>query len=289
MNEAGLSTPPPGARPSPPGDVPPRRPARFDPDALAALESERDFLLRSLDDLESERASGNLEPDRYERLRDDYTARAAAVLRAIEEGVDARPRPPAVPLRRKLLVAAGLVGFATAAALLLAGALGQRLPGQTVTGNEQAAINDRRAAFERQVQKHPDDPAAHLVYARFLLDVGEPAEAVKEFDATAMLDPGNAEALAYGGWVVFLAARSDPDVAGELTDAALRRLDQAVAADPDYPDAHFFRGMVLFRGRNDPAGAVPEFERYLALVPSGPQTDQVRSLLDLARQQVGGG
>lgn len=265
------------------------RRARFDPDELAALESERDFLLRSLDDLESERSAGNLEPDRYERLRDDYTARAAAVLRAIEEGVDARPRPPAVPLRRKLLVAAGLVGFATTAALLLAGALGQRLPGQTATGNEQAAINDRRAAFERQVQKHPEDPEAHLAYARFLLDVGEPAEAVREFDAAAGLDPGNAEALAYGGWVVFLAAQSDPDVAAELTDAALRRLDRAVAADPAYPDAHFFRGMVLFRGKDDPAGAAPEFERYLALVPEGPQTDQVRRLLDLARQQMGGG
>lgn len=265
------------------------RRARFDPDELAALESERDFLLHSLDDLESERSAGNLEPDTYDRLRDEYTARAAAVLRAIEEGVDARPRPPPVPLRRKLLVAAGLVGFATTTALLLAGALGQRLPGQTATGNEQAALNDRRAAFERQVQLHPDDPAAHLAFARFLLDSGEPAQAVKEFDATARLDPDNAEALAYGGWVVYLAARSDPKVAGELTDAALRRLDQAVTADPDYPDAHFFRGMVLFRGKNDAAGAVPEFERYLALAPSGPQTDQVRTLLDLVRQQVGGG
>ena len=37
---------------------------RFDPDALAALESERDFLLRSLTDLEEEREAGNLDDDR---------------------------------------------------------------------------------------------------------------------------------------------------------------------------------------------------------------------------------
>jgi tetratricopeptide (TPR) repeat protein len=256
---------------------------RFDPDEQAALESERDFLLRSIADLDSERDAGNLENDRYEELRDDYTARAAAVLRSLEEGVDARPVPPPVPVRRRVLVALGLVGFAAAAAVLLAGALGQRLPGQTVTGNAQSSPADPDAALKQQVQDRPDDPAAHLAYARFLLD-SKPAEAVREFDAAARLDPGNAEAHAYAGWVVFLASRSDPNVAGELTGPALQRLDAAVAANPNYPDAHFFRGMVLFRGRNDPAGAVPEFERYLALVPEGPLTEQVKQLLELARQ-----
>jgi cytochrome c-type biogenesis protein CcmH/NrfG len=290
----GLSTPPPGgggAGAPAETPAPAERPrARFDPDELAALESERDFLLRSISDLEAERAAGNLEPDRYERLRDDYTARAAAVLRAIEEGVDARPSPPPVSLRRKLVVGAGLVGFAVAAALLLAGALGQRLPGQTVTGNAQTVASDRRAALERQVRERPDDPAAHLALARFLRDSGQPAEAVKEFDATARLDPKNAEAQAYSGWVVYLAARSDPKVAGELTAAALRRLDAAVAADPNYPDAHFFRGMVLFRGKDDAAGAVPEFERFLALVPPGsPVAEQVKNVLDQAKKRASGG
>ena len=65
---------------------------RFDPDGLASLESERDFLLRSIADLETEREAGNLDDDRYRALKDDYTARAAAVLRSIEEGRDARRR-----------------------------------------------------------------------------------------------------------------------------------------------------------------------------------------------------
>ncbi|MGH8975854.1 MAG: tetratricopeptide repeat protein [Acidimicrobiia bacterium] len=274
---------------------------RFDPDELATLESERDFLLRSIDDLEAERAAGNLEDDRYRSLRDDYTTRAAAVLRSIEEGADARPAPPALSWRRRLLTAIGIVAFAGVAAVLLAGALGQRLPGGSATGNAQS---DRRQALEAQVRQHPDSAPAHLAYARYLLDAGEVAGAVAEFDTAARLDPGNPEPAAYGGWLVFLAARSesgDPqaakppsgdvkdtgDVASELTAAALRRLDQAVAADPDYPDAHFFRGMVLLRGVNDPAGAATEFERYLALVPEGPQSEQVRQLLDAARSQAG--
>ncbi len=269
---------------------------RFDPDELATLESERDFLLRSLDDLEAERTAGNLEGDRYQVLKDEYTARAAAVLRSIEEGVDARPAPPPVSWRRRLLVGGGIAAFAAVAAVLLAGALGQRLPGGSATGNDQA---DRREALQEQVRRHPDSAAAHMAYARFLLDSGEAADAVAEFDDVARLDPKNAEAPAYAGWLVFLAARqsgvppsgeatgTSSDVA-ELIAAALARLDQAVAADPEFPDAHFFRGMVLLRGANNPAGAVPEFERFLALSPDGPQSDEVRSLLDAARAQAGG-
>ncbi len=57
------------------------------------------------------------------------------------------------------------------------------------------------------------------------------------------------------------------------------RLDAAVAADPDFADAHFFRGMVLFRGRDDRAGAAAELRTYLALVPEGPLRSQVEAVL----------
>ena len=268
---------------------------RFDPDELASLESERDFLLRSLDDLEAERTAGNLEEDRYRSLKDEYTARAAAVLRSIADGVDARPAAPPLSWRRRLVVGLGIVAFATVAGVLLAGALGQRLPGGSVTGNDQS---DRREALQAQVRRHPDSAAAHLAYARFLVEAGEAGDALAEYDDAARLDPENAEAPAYAGWLVFLAARqSGAPPSGEATGtssdaadliaAALARLDQAVVADPEFPDAHFFRGMVLLRGANNPASAVPEFERFLALAPDGPQSDEVRGLLDAARAQAG--
>ena len=66
-----------------------------DLDELARLEEERGFLLRSLDDLERERAAGDMDDVDYTTLRDGYTARAAAVLRAIEAGrADLPPRRP---------------------------------------------------------------------------------------------------------------------------------------------------------------------------------------------------
>ena len=64
----------------------PRAAGPADPDAYAALEEQRDFLLGSLDDLERERAAGDIDEADYEALRDDYTARAAAVLRALDDG-----------------------------------------------------------------------------------------------------------------------------------------------------------------------------------------------------------
>ena len=61
--------------------------AGIDLDAdLDALQQEREFLLRSLRDLEAEHQAGDIDETDYGSLRDDYTARAAAVLRAIEKG-----------------------------------------------------------------------------------------------------------------------------------------------------------------------------------------------------------
>lgn len=267
---------------------------RFDPDAMASLESERDFLLRSNADLETEREAGNLDEERYRALKDDYTARAATVLRSLEEGRDTVPAPAPVPRKRKLFTGGAILVFVVVAALALAAASGQRREGQTATGNAQSggaqSGDAQRAALERQVNEHPDDATAHLVYARYLLEVQDWTEAVKQYLAAAKLDPKNPEANAYAGWMLFHVAQSpnaDPNTAGELIDGAVTRLDAAVAAAADYPDAYFFRGMVLFRGKNNPKAAIPDFERFLALVPNGPLNEQVKQVLDQARQQAG--
>jgi uncharacterized protein (TIGR02996 family) len=277
---------------------------RFDPDALASLESERDFLLRSIADLETEREAGNLDDDRYRALKDDYTARAAAVLRSIEESQEAAPAPAPVPRKRRLLTGGAVLVFVIGAALALAAATGNRREGQTITGNAQGAesgevpVAERKAALERQIEEHPDDPAAHLVYARFLIETSDPnaggafppPDAVKAYLKAAQLDPKNPEANAYAGWTLFLATQNseaDPKTAAELVDRALARLDAAVAANDTYPDGVFFRGMVQLRGKNNPKAAIPDFERYLVLVPEGQFHDQVKQLLDQARQAPG--
>lgn len=61
---------------------------------VRALEEDRDHLLRSLRDLERGWEAGDLEERDYLALKEDYTARAAAVLRAIEASAAPPPAPP---------------------------------------------------------------------------------------------------------------------------------------------------------------------------------------------------
>ena len=240
----------------------------------AALRAERDFLLRSLADLDAEHAAGELAEERYRDLHDRYTVHAATVLRALER-LDREAAPSAPPPqrgRRGRRVAARLVVVAIAAGggALLVNAAGDRQPGQTITGNAQSAT-DGLDALARAARQRPEDADAQLAYASTLMEDSQLVEALRAFDTAARLDPANPIPKAYGGWIVFLAG---------LTDEALTRLDAAVVADPAYPDARFFRGMVLLRGRRDESAALGEFREYLRLAPNGAEREQVRALVD---------
>jgi hypothetical protein len=57
------------------------------------LEDERSFLLSSLEDLDREYEAGDLSDQDHEMLRDGYIARAAEVIRALDDG----PRPAVPP------------------------------------------------------------------------------------------------------------------------------------------------------------------------------------------------
>ncbi len=257
------------------------------PDEVALLEEERDFLLRSLDDLDAERAAGEVEADEYERLRDDYTARAAAVLRSLEAGVDTRAQAPRSSTRRKVAVGAGVAAFVALAAVLLGGTLGERLPGETVTGNEQLRATepvtgepggpgepgepDDLEALARAVEERPRDVEVRLSYADALLEAGEGAEALRQYDEAARLDPANAYPHARAAFVVFNAG---------LVDEALTRLDEAERVDPDFASTHFFRGIVLLNGRGDEDGARDAFEEYLELAPRGPYAEDAEVALE---------
>lgn len=249
---------------------PPSTPAA-DP-AAAALAAERDFLLRSLADLEAERAAGELTEDRYRQLHDRYTVQAATVLRALDR-IEQSPIPvnPRYRRGRRAVVAAvAVAAVAAAGGALLLDAAGEREPGQTITGNAQSGPTGLDS-LARAARQRPEDPDAQLAYASALMAEDRLVDALKAFDTAARLDPANPAPHAYGGWIVFLAG---------LTDDAMTRLDAAVAADPEYPDARFFRGMVLLRGREDEPAALAELREYLRLAPDGPERQQVQNLVD---------
>lgn len=248
--------------------------------ALDGLRAEREFLLRSIEDLEAEWADGELTRDRYEDLLGAYTVQAATVIRALERAEATRAAAgegagATQPARREQRWRKRVLGGATAVVLLATGgillvrSLDRREMGQSITGNAQSRSSPP-VELARAAKDRPQDPKARIAYASALLGDGKLVDALKELDAAARLDPANAEAKAYGGWIVFLAG---------LTDDALQRLDAAIATDPVYADAHFFRGMVLLRGRNDCAGALLELRRFVQLAPAGRERSSVESTI----------
>ena len=232
-----------------------------DPDRLAELEEERRFLLRSIDDLEREHDAGDIDEADYHTLKDDYTRRAVTVLKAIEAGRASFSSPPR-NTRRTALVVTLVALVAVLGGVAMARAAGLRLPGQSATGTISQNSNDL------------------LVEARGLLAAGKAVDAVKIYDQVLTLQPDNPEALAYRGWLLY--QTGDP----ELIDEGKQLIANAVAADAQYPDAHFFLGFVR-RQDGDLQGALTEFDAYLALDPPADAAQAVRQSADQVRTQLG--
>lgn len=268
----------------------------IDPAERARLENERDFLLRSLDDLEREREKGAIDDESYERLHDDYTARAAAVIRSLRDGVDERPTAPPTSTRRRFLTAAGIVVFLLVVGATLTYFVTSRGAGETATGNSGAAqptgasrgsggitVEQRRQRLLDAVTADPDDLASRLLLARYLEAGGDLAGALQQYDEVLVRNPQSAEAEAQAGRILYITAlaavKSDPGSVEGLVQQSRARLDRAVEIDPSYPDARFFRAIVLANEYGDFTRAQGDLQRYLVLSPQGQFADQVRSLL----------
>jgi cytochrome c-type biogenesis protein CcmH/NrfG len=239
------------------------------------LEEERHFLLRSLDDLDAERAEGNIDDETYARLHADYTARAARVIHRLDgDPVEAVTGPPPVSARRRVLTITSVVVFALVVGVALAYGLGARLPGQTITGNAavstQPSAKEQVAGLRAKVRANPNDAATRLALAQALMGTRDGAGALAQFQAAARLDPTNPQPYAYSGWLIRLEG---------FPDQGLTLLDKAIALDPTYADARFFRGLILFRDKKQPDAAIPEFQQYLVAAPNSPLAPQVRQLL----------
>jgi tetratricopeptide (TPR) repeat protein len=224
-------------------------------DALSPeeLEDERDFLLSSLADLEREHEVGDLDDHDYAALKDDYTARAARVLRAIEAGRATAAPAPSRNLKRTLVVGGLVAAFAIVAGVLVAQSSGRRDPGQTATGDvRQSTIEKLNAA------------------GRVLAE--DPAKAVDLYDEILKGDSKNPEALTYKGWALFLSGNPGDGLTSLIAGAQ---------ADPTYPDAHAFLAIVFFR-----SGLVAESSRELDRLDALQPPAQIRQLTEGLRAQV---
>jgi tetratricopeptide (TPR) repeat protein len=231
-------------------------------DSVAALEEERDFLLRSLDDLEREYAAGDVDLADYAQLKDSYVARTAEVLRAIDAG--AKPPRGTRSWRPTIITVVVVAVVAVAVALLLPHALGERSAGQSITGDASETESDL------------------LVQAR-QLQATDPQGALDKFRQVLKTDPDNAEALTYSGWLLALVAsaavqRNLGDQGQQLMVQAEQSIDRAIAVAPTYADPYCFKAVIRFEFYNDAAGAKGPIGTCTASNPPAAVADLVANL-----------
>lgn len=248
-----------------------------------SLEEERDFLLRSIEDLDAELAAGDLSADDHERLRDDYVARAAATLRALaartaedeaateaaaadEAAADeaAADETAAGGPSRRLVWAGGLAVFAVVAGLLLANFAGERGASDALTGSIEPSLRQKNTDCQR------------------LGAEGEMEASLSCFDEILAEDPQNVDALTYRGWYLFLTAQSASasgvdDLAVELLGRAESNLAQAVEIDPEAVEARAFRA-VVFNRMGDSDASCAELAVLATLDPPPMITDLTGAL-----------
>lgn len=245
-------------------------------DRLAALEEERRFLLRSLQDLEREHEVGDVDDRDYETLRDGYTVRAAAVLRQIDDHQAALPPRPPRRWGRTLAVAAAVVAVSVGIGLALAGAWGERSSGQEITGFTPG-----------------DESRILLTNARDALGTGDFQLANQLFAEVIEMERArgrdNAEALTYFGWTLALLTRAAPEGAEteQRLDAARLALVQAIELDEDYADPQCFLAIVEFQFRGDAQAALPYVEQCEANDPPGEVATLVAGFAEEIRAAAG--
>ena len=158
--------------------------------ALSSLErdrllEERDHLLTSLDDLDAEKAAGDIDDLDFETLRDDYTARAAQLTRVLDGASVRRTKRAAAPVSSRIKSIAVVVVIAAVASWAMVQFSGARGSGETASGEIRLST------------------ASLLIDAAEAFGGGDPQRSIELYGEVLELQPTNVEALTYRGWIEY--------------------------------------------------------------------------------------
>jgi cytochrome c-type biogenesis protein CcmH/NrfG len=202
---------------------------------------------------------------------------------------------------RRTATLLALAAAAAGVAVLLAGAVSARRPGQTITGNSVAGAAPVAAspagsvpaakagagqptrqqlaavaAAQAQVKQHPKDVSAHLTLAAAYAAAGAGQLAAVEYLAVTRLDPANAEANTNLALLAFEVGRAAQGKS---------MVDRVLAVNPRYPEALYVRGLIDLMGLRLARAAEHDFSAYLAVAPFGSHRAAAATLLALAQSQ----
>lgn len=140
----------------------------------------------------------------------------------------------------------------------------ESITGDALTGTAPAAAAAR-------------DPQALVAAGRTAYEREEWRAAIDAFKQALALDPDHPEANTYLALVLLHAGHAED---------AMPAVDRALAKAPTYPLALWAKGMALFEGKQDYAGAIRTWESLLALDLPSEDAERVAAAITEARQRL---
>jgi tetratricopeptide (TPR) repeat protein len=260
---------------------------RLPRDARQGLVEQKRQAAQSLRELAFEHEAGHISNDDYADLRARYEGEMAAVLAELDHLGPAPAPPSQAPVARSGRAWRHPLAIGTAALALLVFGIGigagivryttpdaSSMPPMPGPRPVAAAPDASAAAGGAPRTLPPEMLQGMLQAARNSLFEGRYSEAIAAYQAILKRDPKNVEAITHLGVVVAL---------GGHADAALQSFDKALAIDPSYPAALFYRGQVLHDLKHDSAGAIRSWEQFLATDPPAEDRERVTRLITEAK------
>jgi tetratricopeptide (TPR) repeat protein len=260
------------------------------PDPREQLNEQKRQAVRSLRELAFEHEAGHISDDDYADLRARYERETAGVLAELDRlgpaPASPPPRAPAPPGRRAAWRHPIAVAASGAAVLVFGIGIGAGIVRYTTPeppdpppmpgSRPLAPIEGPPAApgggAPRAVT--PEVLQGMLQAARASLFEGRYGEAIAAYQAVLKRDPKNVDAMTHLALIVAI---------GGHGDQALETLDKALSLDPNYPPALLYRGQVLYEVKNDAAGAIKSWEKFLAVAPPGEDSDRIKKMIAEAK------
>jgi len=154
-----------------------------------------------------------------------------------------------------LLVFGLTLGVVLTNSLRPRGGEGDSITGDFLTGTPTASKNDLSALLQE---------------GRTAFNKQDMRKAIDAFKSVLAANPNQPEANSYMGVILMQAGHAD---------GALMAFDKALSVAPNFPMALWGKGMALYQGKQDYAGAREVFEKLLPLLPPGNDREAIVKVL----------
>ena len=208
----------------------------------------KEFLLKSLQELDQELESGNLSSDDHDMLVRRYTRELAGIAES-EKATSSGQQPKKGYRTKALLWSLGVVLLGVVAGITVSQTSGDRSEGESITGSIRKSVNTQ------------------ISEAQMLLGNRDRwGEAIEIFDQVLEVQPSNVEAMTYRSWLNYQS--------GADADIQIVAWEEALVLEPSYPDALVFISIALSNeGRHSQAAI------YLDKLRSSPVREDILGIV----------